>query len=145
MSRRSKPLEKLQREKPWACASVSSSDHFQPLFSSLMRSAAFKDMRKGARLLLMCCMTEAGGEASRDNVDPDSGVYDERLFYMNRQLYSDVYDLYNPSNGAGFRRDMEDLIDHGFVEQVVRGQGRGIKNLYRPSSKWRKWSKPEKG
>lgn len=145
MPRRNQSLEKMKREKPWACMPGKTGDHFQPLFASLMRSPAFTDMRKGSRLLLMACMTEADGEAAKENVNPDTGAYNGSYFYMNRHLYADVYNLYDAANGTGFRRDMEDLVDHGFVEVVVRGRGRGIKNLYKLSSKWRSWQRSEKG
>ena len=145
MSRRNPSLVRLKREKPWACMPGDTGDHFQPLFSSLVRSPAFTSMRKGPRLLLMCCMSEADGEAARQNVNPDTGVYVGALFYMNRQLYSDVYGLYDATNGTGFRRDMDELVDHGFVEVVAQGKGRGIKNVYKLSSNWRSWPRPEKG
>lgn len=122
-------------------------DHFYQVFDGMTDHPAFRDMSKGARLLYFYCRRESHGRATSDymkglfgewSYDSDPG----RLFYMNF-AQAKQHELYNDGNKGGLRRDMQELISHGFVDCVMNGGGNRRKALYALSSRYREWPNVE--
>ena len=50
-----------------------------------------------------------------------------------------TYRLYSETNLQPFYRDLEALIEHGFIKCVWRGSNKRIMNIYQYSDKWQIW------
>lgn len=58
----------------------------------------------------------------------------ENGFYFNRALYQKHFKLY--SNGTQFNKDLQRLIDNGFIDCKERNWTTRTKNLYAFSDRW---------
>ena len=114
---------------------------FTPMFYDLLDSEAFTSLTCKQRMLYVYCCRESHGQAMRDNA-LEGGEGDERMFYLNRELYVHRYKLYGENDRRGFNRDMAALIGHGFVDCIKSGLATREKNLYRLSSRWHHYGTP---
>ena len=58
-------------------------------------------------------------------------------FYFNRGLYKNTLELY--SNDGQFRKDRDNLIEHGFIICVENGSNTCSKSIYQFSDKWQNY------
>ncbi len=117
------------------------SKHFLQVYDDLLDSASFHDLTARQVRLYLYCVRESHGAAMRDNAK-NGGTGDQRLFYMNQSLRTDVHELYPKSDTRGFERDMQSLIEHGFVDCVKSGYAGREKSVYRLSARWHEWGLP---
>ena len=129
MSRRKKqPVKSYQRRS-------NGSSHFVQVFDDLLDSKAFHALSARQKALYLYCLRESHGAAMRDNA-PEGGQGDERLFYMNKAVRTEVHELYAKSDTRGFERDMAALVAVGLVDCVTSGYEKREKTVYRLSSRW---------
>lgn len=131
MARKNKPSYK-----PWQRRRFSS-NKFTPIFADLWTSDAFTSLTDKQQALYIDCTLESYGLASNDT------GRGEEFFYMNGGLRSDKYKRYPRSDSRCFERDIEALIEHGFVDCVQSGFNTRQKNLYKLSDRWHKWGMPD--
>lgn len=62
---------------------------------------------------------------------------------MNRAKYVKKYELYKDNNRAAFHRDMNALIDKGFIDLVQSGKTNRTKSIYAFSSRWQDYTPNE--
>lgn len=113
-----------------------SSTRFVQVYHDLLDSPAFQDLTAQQKTLYVYCILESHGKAMVEN---QKTRLDERLFYMNKQLYVHVHKLYSEKDTRGFNRDMAALITHGLIDCVESNYKRRKKNLYRLSQRWHNW------
>ena len=129
------PRKRQQAAKPYQRRPGSKSGFVQ-LFYDLLGSEAFHDLTPKQKLLYVYCARESHGRAMADHGG------DERLFYMNRALRVECHGLYAEGDKRGFERDMQALIEHGFVDCVQSNYKSRERNLYRLSARWNAWGQP---
>lgn len=118
------------------------SDHFIMLYDSMLESHAWQDLSPQAQALYTYCVRNSHGQATRDDAQRTGGRGDVRLFYMS---HGDAvgFGLYASSDYRGLPRDVDSLIAHGFVDLIWSGQTSRARNIYRLSSRWKKWGTSE--
>ena len=108
------------------------SDTSANLYMSMLTSKAFQDLTAQQARLYLFCKAQYYAEKKKPNND-------QLCFTMNKSKWSGLYKLYDENNGRGFRRDMEALIEHGFIVCVECGAFTRTKSIYRFSSEWQRW------
>ena len=103
----------------------------------MLLSDAWQDLTAQQQALYVVCKAQLYAEKKKPVEN------DELSFTMNRHKFVEVYKLYSDGNKAGFYRDMRSLINHGFIVCVLSGRITREKSIYRFSSAWRRWGRPE--
>ena len=130
MGRRKKPYQKQAFE-----STGKSSDTSANIYMSMLLSEAWMDLTATQQRLYLYCKAQYYAEKKKP--------YDDRkCFTMNQSKWSKLYRLYKESNAKGFYRDMEALIDHGFIKCVFSGAISHQKSVYRFSSMWQNYGTP---
>lgn len=119
---------------------------------SMMTSPAFKDLTARQRMLYIYAKSQFWAARSRPSKDfkevQEFQEVEGRLcFYLNHALLSEVYSLYPKSNHRDLYKDIQALIEHGFIERVTNTTGKDVsennhmRNIYRYSDGWKSWGK----
>lgn len=107
-------------------SNCSKSDTSANIYMSMMLSDAYKLLTPSQKSLYTCCKAqyyrEGGGKTDR--------------FTMNQSKWQGLYGLYKKGNEKGFYRDMDRLIELGFIACVSCGASSRRKTVYRYSSMW---------
>ena len=122
----------VYQKKPFE-SNGSTSDTSSNIYMSMLTSPAFRDLSAQQARLYLFCKAQYYAEKKKPNDDP-------LCFTMNKSKWSALYGLYDGNNGHGFRRDMEALIEHGFIICVECGAITRTKSIYRFSSEWQRWN-----
>lgn len=107
------------------------SDISANIYLSMLTSEAWFDLSRAQQVLYLACKSRYYGEKKK----PVEG--DSETFTFARYQWKEVYKLYTDYNKRGFYRDMQALLDHGFIELVSSGRATREKNIYKFSSMWR--------
>lgn len=110
-------------------------DVFAGLYISMLTHPAWCRLTPKQQQLYLYCKLQYYGQGGRRAVDSA----DNTKFYFNRALWQDVYKLYKKGSESGFYRDMNVLIDHGFIRCLESGKTTRTKSIYQFSSMWQKW------
>lgn len=134
-------MAKRQKYTPHSYESgKSSGEPFAALYRSLLTSDAFITLGKGSKILYVyCCLHIHNAGRIKPGKDfPDvPELQGDEIFYLNRALVCERYHLYTPSNGKSFYADIQELVDHGFIERISNGRDQKKKSIYRMSAKWK--------
>lgn len=104
-------------------------------FSMITHSKFIQLTGRQLKLYLVCKLQYY--KQSKHPID-SAGNTDSSYFYMNRELWQNVYQLYSPNTQRHFYTDMQALIDLGFIELVESGKFSRTKNIYKLSDKWQR-------
>lgn len=130
MSRRKAPYQKKPFESTGA-----SSDTSANIYVSMLLSDAWKDLTANQQRLYIYCKTQYYAERNKPGND-------SLAFTMNQAKWADLYGLYKKNNAAAFYRDIEALIEHGFIVCKSCGALTRTKSVYQFSAKWQQWGRP---
>jgi hypothetical protein len=97
----------------------------------MLMSAAWRDLSPKQHELYLYCKAQLFAEKQKP--------YGDESFTMNRSKWNLLYGLYNDGNEKGFYRDIDALIEHGFIICKSSGKATRTKSIYAYSDKWRKW------
>lgn len=111
-------------------------DTFGRITESMMQSNTFKSLNKAQRLLMVACTMQNYGKRKPERDYTDIDEISENCFYFNVDIAINAYELYKPTDSSTFYKDMQVLIDKGFIERVSSGKSHRKKSIYRYSSKW---------
>ncbi len=106
------------------------SDTSANLYMSMLVSPAWKNLSAQQKVLYLYCKGQFYGEKTKPGGNGE-------CFTMNKSKWCTLYGLYDSNNGKGFRRDMEQLIEKGFITCVECGAATRTKSIYRFSDKWK--------
>ena len=123
-----------------SCYSANPSTGFVSLYRDLILSDAYMALTPKQQSLYICCCAETHGNACADHAKA-TGITDPRLFYMNKELYTNKYKLYAPTDRRGPRRDLAALVNVGLIDTVHLGFASKERNTYRLSSRWQNYGK----
>ena len=115
-----------------------SNDTSANLYMSMLTSPAYFKLSNGAVRLYNYCKAQLYAE-KRKPVPQIRQLNETQLSYcftMNKSKWLNLYHIYNSDNGQ-FYKDMEQLIELGFVELVESGKTNRSKNIYMLSDKWK--------
>ena len=108
----------------------SRSDTSANVYDSMLRSAAWIDLKPSAQALYFVCKSQYYAEKRKPIIS------DRTSFTMNQGKWADTYKLYRKDNSKAFYRDMAALIEHGFIDCAESGANTRTKSIYRFSSRW---------
>jgi len=112
-----------------------SSDTSANIYESMLVSEAWHTLTPSQQRLYICCKAQYYAEKQKPATEenPNGSIL---YFTMNRYKWSTKYQLYKDNNRAAFYRDMEALIEKGFVRCVESGRNTRTKSIYAFSDKW---------
>ena len=108
-----------------------SSDVSANLYMSMLLSPAWLDLTANQQRLYLYCKAQYYGDKRKPLDDPIN-------FTFNRSKWCSLYKLYSGGNHAGFERDRDALISHGFIRVVENGNLTRTKSVY---AFWDMWAK----
>ncbi|HIW39664.1 MAG TPA: hypothetical protein IAA36_01680 [Candidatus Eubacterium pullicola] len=106
---------------------------FSSIYYSMLISPAFTSLTASQKTLYMYCKVQYYGE------EPVG----KPTFSMNKGKWCKKYKLYSEGNAQGFYRDMEALINHGFIDCIYQGALYHRKNRYMFSNRWQQYGKKD--
>lgn len=115
---------------PFECSPYESKA-FVRIFLDMVNSPAFKDLSYKQQLLYFYMKIQF---CQKDSKKPNGK---HLQFYFNRGLYKNTLELY--SNDGQFRKDRDNLIEHGFIICVENGSNTRSKSIYQFSDKWQNY------
>ena len=62
-------------------------------------------------------------------------------FTFNKSVWHDLYHIYSNGGGNNFQKDLNSLIEHGFIVKIQSGKLTKSKSIYEFSDKWVNWKK----
>ena len=115
-------------------------DTFIAICNLMLESAVYKSLTPRQQMLYIYCRNE---ERHPKRYKPDKN--DLTQFYFNEAIWSDKIDpttgrqgycLYSTNHAMHFYRDMDALIEKGFIRCIYRGSKNRQRNIYQYSDKW---------
>ncbi len=103
------------------------------IFESMLRSPAYMNLTDKQRCLYVVCKAQFFGKR-KPSKDFGNGVFDDQCFYLNWESVQH-YGLYK--HHANFYKDINMLIEAGFIDRVASGAGKREKSVYRYSDRWK--------
>jgi hypothetical protein len=104
------------------------------IYESMLLSDAWQDLTAPQVRLYLVCKAQFYGKAKPKD-------YGSKAFYMNMDLWLGTYHLYKSNNRAGFYRDMDELIAHGFITCLSNGYSTKSRSVYEFSDQWQSFGK----
>lgn len=105
------------------------------IYESMLRSAAWKDLKSGAQTLYLHMKSQKYAQKDKPIKDDETAFRFNRCKWIKGKPYS--YGLY--SNEKQFYKDRDALIEHGFITVVERNKNQRTANVYRLSDGWKIW------
>lgn len=106
-----------------------SSDTSANIYMSMLLSSAWCELSAQQQRLYMYCKAQYYAQKDKPGGNPE-------YFTMNQSKWCDMYGLYKKNNAAAFYRDMEALIEYGFIRCVECGSTTRTKSVYGFSDMW---------
>ena len=113
-----------------------SNDTSANIYISMLMSKAWKELSAKQHELYLYCKAQYYAEKKKPIAD------NSLSFTMNQSKWRDLYELYTSSNKNSFYRDMNVLIEHGFIRCIYCGSTTRTKSIYEFSDKWQKYGTP---
>lgn len=117
----------------------SSSDTSANIYISMLTSESWQALSKNAQVLYLYCKAQyyAEKQKPKPTIITLSEQQQKQTFTMNKSKWQSLYKIYKSDNGQ-FNKDMQMLIDYGFVEVLQSGHNTRSKSIYLLSDKWNK-------
>lgn len=133
--------KKYRRYEPKAFeGKQNSSDVSANIYVSMLMSDAWRVLTDGAKVLYLYCKAQYYAEKKKPKPQQTNPLKlnEEQLnrcFTMNKSKWKDLYEI--ASNQNQFTKNMQMLIDYGFIELIENGKITRTKSIYMLSDKWR--------
>lgn len=116
-----------------------SNDVSANIYMSMLMSKNWMALTKNQQILYPYCKAQLYAEKRKPKpmIVQLSESEQNLLFTMNRSKYVGLYKLYSEGNRQSFKKDMQALMDLGFIELVEDNHNTRRKNIYKLSSLWR--------
>lgn len=124
--------KKSKYEKKRFESSGSNNDVSANIYDSMITSLAYQELSSKQRDLYTHCKLQLYRVSEKQRPDKN----DPTKFHFNKYLWCRKYKLYTEGRGESFTRDMDALIEKGFIRCVFSGKAARIKSVYQFSHKW---------
>lgn len=114
------------------------SDVSANIYMSMLMSPAFQALSSQQQILYVYCKAQYYGERTKPRTEA-APAGNPLHFTMNRAKWCNRYHLYKDNNRASFYRDMNALIEKGFIRCVQSGKTNRTKSVYAFSDEWQRW------
>lgn len=115
-------------------------DSFCMVFSSLLESAAYRDLKDRQKNIYLLCLSQCYGHRKPGKDYPDIEEFrGESVFYLNWREVHQRYGMYSEGNHSRFYRDMDVLEEHGFIRQITSGKSQHRKSVWELRGEWQTW------
>lgn len=128
-----------QKYKPKAFESTGiSSDTSANIYMSMLLSCAWNNLTKNQQILYLYCKAQYYAEKRKPKTMVIELKEDKRnlCFTMNKAKWCSTYGLYKNGGQGRFKKDMQALINNGFIKEIENGKTSRTKNIYQFSSEW---------
>lgn len=112
------------------------------IYMSMLLSPSWQSLTKNQQILYIYCKAQYFGknyinkkDLMTDNEEINSVDFSLR-FVFNRSMWQKLYKLY-PSDNGKFYKDMDKLIENGFINKISSGKCTRTKTIYELSDRWR--------
>ena len=112
------------------------------IYESMLLSDAWHSLTDRQRSLYLIAKAQYFGKRKPQQDYKEDTVSGEENFYLPWHAVNSQYRLYRDSCQSNFRKDMQKLVERGFIEVAMSGKAHRTKTIYKYSDKWRTW-KPE--
>lgn len=114
------------------------SDTSANIYMSMLMSESWRKLTKNQRLLYLYCKAQYYAEKRKPKPKVKQLTPDELAlcFTMNKNKYINLYGLYTENNHKMFKKDIQALIDNGFILEIENGKYTRTSNIYMFSSNW---------
>lgn len=114
------------------------SDTSANIYMSMLLSDSWNRLTKNQQILYVYCKAQYYAEKKKPKPQILILSEEEKLlcFTMNKGKWCELYRIYANGGQERFKKDMQALIDNGFIELVENGKTNRTKNIYKFSSKW---------
>ena len=114
------------------------SDTSANIYMSMLLSDNWQKLSKNAQILYIYCKAQYYAEKNKPKSQLRQLTEQEQrqCFTMNKSKWQSLYGIY--SNERQFYKDMNMLIENGFIELVENGKNTRTKSIYMLSNKWNK-------
>lgn len=120
-----------------------SNDTSANIYMSMLLSPAWNNLTKNQQILYVYCKAQYYAEKKKPNplikelTDNEMNL----CFTMNKSKWCKLYKIYANGGQERFKKDMQALIDNGFIELVENGKAKSQPNIYIFSDKWAETNK----
>lgn len=119
---------------------------------SMLMSNAWHNLTGKQKELYLYCKLQLFGQSIKSKeklktekeIDEKTKVDISIRFVFNRGLWCDLYGLYTENTQKYFYKDMDALIENGFIKLISSGKTTRTKNIYEFSDKWIEFGKYER-
>lgn len=117
------------------------------IYNSMLLSPAFQDLTAtGVRLYLHMkarYYTEKKTDALITEYEKltNQNINKSIRFTFNKAVWHDLYHIYGNGGGNNFQKDLNSLIDYGFITKIQSGKLTKSKSIYEFNDKWADWKK----
>lgn len=119
-------------------------DRSANIYYSMLMSNAWRKLTGNQKELYLFCKLQQFGEstnfedhATQLEKDGNEKPNISDRFTMNKSKWCDLYKLYSEQNAKRFYKDINALIENGFIDKIQSGYNTKTKNIYKFSDRWK--------
>lgn len=122
-----------------------SNDTSANIYMSMLLSPAWNNLTKNQQILYVYCKSQYYAEEKKPRplikelTDNEINL----CFTMNKSKWCKLYKIYADGGQERFKKDMDALINNGFIEIIENGKVKSQPNIYAFSDKWAVRNKEE--
>lgn len=128
-----------QKYKPKSFESTGiSSDTSANIYMSMLLSNAWNKLTKNQQILYVYCKAQYYAEKRKPKTMVIELNENEQnlCFTMNKSKWCKMYGLYKDGGQGRFKKDMQALVDNGFIKEIENGRTSRTKSIYQFSNEW---------
>lgn len=117
-----------------------SNDTSANIYMSMLLSDSWTNLTKNQQILYVYCKAQYYAEKRKPKPQIIE-LSEEELnlcFTMNKAKWCKLYKIYANGGQERFKKDMQCLIDNGFIDLIESGKNTRTKNIYKFSNRWHK-------
>ena len=117
------------------------------IYNSMLLSPAFQDLTATGVRLYLYMKARYYAEKKTDALITEyekltnQNINKSIRFTFNKAVWHDLYHIYSNGGGNNFQKDLNSLIDQGFITKIQSGKLTKSKSIYEFSDKWVNWKK----
>lgn len=113
------------------------------IYISMLMSKAWHNLTEKQKELYLYCKAQYYAEKKTNSEhltiqekELKTNASIEMRFTMNKSKWCDIYGIYSENGKRHFYKDIQALVDNGFIDIIQNGKTNRTKNIYEFSDKW---------